>query len=237
MTPEEAFSQIRAELVGDANNAYRGDADYAVRDPALIDGVIQAVIKRSFRGQVPTDASGVARVARRCRGAYTSLIDEQPARAEVEAHLARRYANPRLSWDRGMLVADHGLAPGPLVRAARAGWSVQASPVVDQGEWRTEEAAGALQRLWRAHPEAGALSARIDIPTGSLVTKFEYRWIPSQDRVVVTRATASTFAWVQPQVGGDLGPWVRGERTLQTSALSRTSLTRKIWGWDPDAPV
>lgn len=235
--PEESFRRIREALIADPTCAFRGDPDYAVRDPALVDPVIQRVLDRSFRGQLPTDERGVQSVARRARGTYANLIDQEEVRAYIEARVLERYQRPRLSWEGGLLVADHGIAPGPLERQGRAGWSIQRSEVIADGEWRGELAAASLAGLAAANPEARALSARIQIPTGTLVTQFDYRWIPSQDRLILTRDTASTFAWVISGVGGDLGPWVRGERPLRAAAMTRTSLTRKIMGWDPDAPL
>lgn len=236
LNQSDPIGAVRAALAQDPSNAFRGDPDYAVQDPALIDPLIQRVLERSFRGRLPEGEREVQAVARRIRGSYANLIDQPEARAEIEARIAARYQSPRLSWEGPMRVGDHGIAPGPLERFGRAGWSVQHSPVIAQGEWRGDEAARALQRLRAAAPEAGALAARIDIPTGTLVTKFEYRWIPAQARLVLTRATASTFAWVATGVG-DLGAFARGERSLHSAALERTSLTRKVWGLDPDAPI
>lgn len=237
MTPEELFSGVRDALISDPHNALFGDADYAVRDRALVDALIARVLDRSFRGKRLDGAADIERVARRCQGSYRNLLDQEAARAEVEGHLARRYQEPRLSWEGQILVADHGVAPGPLVRGGRAGWTVSGSAVADRGEWRADHAGVALMNLVASAPQAGALSARIVIPTGTLMTKYEYRWLPSQDRLVVTRDTASTTAWVASSVGGDLGVFARGERGLHTSELSRTTLTNKVWGWDPDAPL
>lgn len=237
MSPEEVFTRLREALAADPHGALYGEPDFAIRDPALVDPVLRRVLERGFRGTLPADPEGVARVARRAQGSYRNLIDDEAGRAEVERHIQARYASPRLSWEGGLLVADHGVAPGRLERLGRAGWAVLRSEVVERGEWAGPEAAAALQRLVEASPQARAVCARLLVPTGTSRARYDYRWILPQDRLVVTRDTASNFAWVLPRVGGDLGPWRRGERSLHTADLDRTSLTRKAMGFDPDAPL
>lgn len=237
MDHQEAIARIREALIADPSNAFKSDPSYAIRDPELLDPVIERVIVRSFRGEAPTDEAGIERVARRCRGASRSLIGTDEGRAEVEGHLAHRYAHPLIGWEDKLLVADHGLTPGPLVRRLRAGWDVVESEVVEAGEWRGDEVARSLMARHASWPDAPVIALRIRVPEGTVQTGWEYRWIRPQDRIAVTKATRSTFVWVTDALNDDLGPLLRGELSLRTQDLRRTSLTRKAFGWDPGAPI
>lgn len=236
--PAGDLSLARAALLGDPDNCFLGRSAYCIDDPAFVDPILREVIERSFHGEVPTTMDEGETVARRARGRYRNAqLDSPEARAQVEAAVRANFEDPPVTREQGLVRADLGVVPGALTRTGRAGWDITSSEQVANGELLGTVAAAKLDALRQAEPDATTVALDVLIPANAgSYTRFEYRYAGNRDRILVRRQDRSNQTWFTPKLGGDLGPYVRGERGLLTSELETCTLKQAIWGVDPDCP-
>lgn len=214
--PELAsWAAARAWLIENPRNHFAQDPRYALRDPALIDPLLQSVLDRRFSGVMPPDPSAAVRVAQAVLGSYKALRNSDAGRASIEAALVRHYEHPDVRHDASGTYVDLGVAPGRLERV-RGHYDLLRSTVADANhQWRAEEVVRFLSRY------TPPVTLEIRMPGGFGIRRWVYRW--AHDRIEVRKPDDGNATYCTGPLGGDLAPLRDGRVSLAIRQLERRS--------------
>jgi hypothetical protein len=224
-------------LIEDGKNCFADFAPYCIDDPAFVAEVLADLIDSAFDGEVPATERGVKKLVMMGRSRYSNDQTKGPvARARVEQLIRDHYDSTPGTIEGDRLVVDLGVVPGSIDKVGRTTTIAQSEMLADH-EYAGPEAASMLSRHLKAHPTLNTVELQIRLPRHSALSRWTYRYARSRDRIFVTRPDETAHAYSSPKLGGDFGPYLRGEASLATEDLKLCPVTNRNWGDDPDCPV
>ncbi|MBT3220541.1 MAG: hypothetical protein HN348_15755 [Proteobacteria bacterium] len=212
---------------------------YCIDDVAIVDAVLQKTIDKKHDGVMPDTQKQAEWAAKTSRGSYRTTLQNQH-RATLERHIRAYYDNPTLvEVNKDVVTVDLGYLPGPLTERARGDLYLDAAALVENREWKGTEVATKLQALRSQHPQAKEIRLKIRVPeTAGSTVAMTYAYHAGHDVLTVEGFASPNKIWYTEKTGGDLSPWVGGEKSLHTHDLKNCTLKSEMMlGEDPNCPL
>lgn len=214
------LAALRADLIA-AEHRLAGRDDYAVKDPAYLDPFLERALAEITPGRLPATAQERTDVVARAGAALNVELSRQPGLGRIEALVADRYAHPLVTRDGDTVDVDVGVVAGPL-GVARGATFLLTSPNVEANEWKSTEAARVLAEAAAAHPDAKHIRVVALMPSRADEKEtWTYVYDRAGDRVRVFVPGRRDRVYTTDPLGGDLGPYLRGERSLSYWKLAQ----------------
>jgi len=195
LTETEAWDYVRA-AVQTPSACFNGDLRYCAEDLAYLDARIQATLDAHNDGRMPSQRRQLYPVVNVVRHRYrASLITSGVAEARIRAN----WEDPEVTEESGSVRVELGLPPGEVL--SRGPRTFVDSPIVVEGELRTDEVVMKLSHFVEAHP-AATVRLLVEIPVlGEASTRrLEYRWTPRFQAVQVLDPATPKRLWTSAPV-------------------------------------